>query len=71
MLNFLYAREEKKFFKEHHRGHGYPPEFPIERARLRGIYAMISITALSTMGYGLALMTKAVRFIPKLRQVPS
>lgn len=58
----VYAREAKKLFKEEHHGHGYPPEFPIERARLTGIYVMISISTLSTVGYGLALMTKAVRF---------
>lgn len=35
-------------------------EFPLERTRLRGIYLLIAITTLGTVGYGLALMTKTV-----------
>jgi hypothetical protein len=36
-------------------------DFPIEKARLRGAYAMLTVSAVGTVGYGLALMTKTVR----------
>ncbi|RSM08769.1 hypothetical protein CEP52_004468 [Fusarium oligoseptatum] len=35
------------------------PQFPIERTRLKGIFVLITISSLGTLGYGLALMTKA------------
>ncbi|KAI8712974.1 MFS domain-containing protein [Fusarium sp. LHS14.1] len=35
------------------------PQFPIERTRLKGIFILITISSLGTLGYGLALMTKA------------
>lgn len=37
------------------------PDFPIERTRLKGIYVLVTISALGTLGYGLALMSEAVR----------
>lgn len=43
------------------------PDFPIERTRLRGIFALITISALGTLGYGLALMTKTVSVLAILQ----
>lgn len=37
------------------------PEFPLKRARLRGMCVLTGITALGTVGYGLSLMTRMVR----------
>jgi hypothetical protein len=37
-----------------------PLEFPMEKARLKGAYTMISLSILSTVGYGLTLMFKTV-----------
>ena len=34
--------------------------FPIEQARLRGAYLMLLLSSFGALGYGLALMTKAV-----------
>ncbi|KAK4204499.1 MFS general substrate transporter [Triangularia verruculosa] len=34
-------------------------DFPLEKIRLRGIYLLILISSLGTLGYGLALMTNA------------
>ncbi|KAK1764932.1 MFS general substrate transporter [Phialemonium atrogriseum] len=34
------------------------PDFPLEKTRLKGIYVLITISALGTLGYGLALMTR-------------
>jgi len=38
---------------------GDSPDFPIEATRLKGIYFLIVASALGSVGYGLALMTKA------------
>ena len=38
-------------------------EFPLEKTRLRGIYFLIAISSLGTLGYGLALMTRTVRLL--------
>ncbi|KAK7959700.1 uncharacterized protein PG986_004554 [Apiospora aurea] len=38
---------------------GDSPDFPIEKARLKGIYVFIVTSVIETVGYGLALMTKA------------
>jgi hypothetical protein len=39
---------------------GDSPEFPIEVTRLKGVYFLIVASALGSVGYGLALMTRAV-----------
>jgi hypothetical protein len=39
---------------------GDSPDFPIEATRLKGVYFLIIASALGSVGYGLALMTKAV-----------
>ena len=39
---------------------GDSAEFPIETIRLKGAYVLIIASALGSVGYGLALMTKAV-----------
>lgn len=41
------------------------PNFPLERARLKGIYFLISTTAVGIIGYGVALMTKTVSPVPR------
>jgi len=38
--------------------HGTSPDFPIEKTRLKGIYILITISALGTLGYGLSLLFK-------------
>ncbi|KAH8907339.1 MFS general substrate transporter [Coniochaeta sp. PMI_546] len=38
---------------------GDSPDFPIEAARLKGAYILVIASALGSVGYGLALMTKA------------
>jgi len=42
------------------------PEFPLERARLRGMCVLTGITVLGTVGYGLLLMTRMVRMYSRL-----
>ena len=37
-------------------------DFPIEKARLRGATVMVAITVAGTVGYGVALMTRAVSY---------
>lgn len=39
---------------------GDSPDFPIEATRLKGVYFLIVASALGSVGYGLALMTRAV-----------
>lgn len=36
-------------------------DFPIEEARLAGAYALVAVSAVSTMGYGVSLMERTVR----------
>ena len=36
-------------------------DFPIEVARLNGAYTLIGLTALTTAGYGISLIQRAVR----------
>lgn len=40
--------------------HNESADFPIEKTRLKGIYVLITVSALGTVGYGVALMTKTV-----------
>lgn len=37
------------------------PQLPIQRTRLKDIFALVTLISLETLGYGLALVTKAVR----------
>lgn len=39
---------------------GDSPDFPIEATRLKGAYLLVVGSALACVGYGVALMTKAV-----------
>lgn len=51
---------------------GDSPVFPIEATRLKGAYVLITASALGSLGYGLALMTKAVSaFVSVLAWVAS
>lgn len=61
-LNWNYRRTADKLRASNDEDGRCPDElnFPLERTRLRGIYFLIAISALGTVGYGLALMTKTV-----------
>lgn len=60
-LDKVYLKDAKSFYgtDDIPGRHDYPPEFPIENIRLHGVFLFIVVAVLSTVGYGLALMTQA------------
>lgn len=61
-LNYYYRRTVQKLSNGNGRSfNGHEPDFPIEKTRLKGAYMLIIVSGLGTLGYGLALMTRAVR----------
>lgn len=60
-LDKIYHRTKGKSSRDRQEQlHCESPEFPIEKIRLKGIYVLIAVSALGTVGYGLALMSKTV-----------
>lgn len=65
-------RTYRLMFEEYARTHGEiqahnePPDFPIEKTRMKGIYAMVISSTIGIVGYGLVLMTRTVSFSPSL-----
>ena len=60
-LDKTYRRKAKKLSRDRQEQfHHELPDFPIEKIRLQGIYLVITVSALGTAGYGIALMTKTV-----------
>ena len=60
-LDRTYRRTVQKLARDHQEQvYNLSPEFPIEKTRLKGVYLLITISAMGTVGYGLALMTKTV-----------
>ncbi|KEY66280.1 hypothetical protein S7711_02745 [Stachybotrys chartarum IBT 7711] len=43
-------------------------DFPIERARLTGLYSLVSLSSTSTIGYGISLMTRSHLAVPLIMQ---
>ncbi|KAH7324677.1 major facilitator superfamily domain-containing protein [Stachybotrys elegans] len=43
-------------------------EFPIEKARFEGLYTLVILSAVSTVGYGVSLMTRAHITVPLVMQ---
>lgn len=61
-LNYYYRRTVQKLSNGNERSFdGHEPDFPIEKTRLKGAYVLIAVSGVGTLGYGLALMTRAVR----------
>ncbi|CAG9978531.1 unnamed protein product, partial [Clonostachys byssicola] len=65
-LDRVYLKDAKSFYGTDNipGRHDYPPEFPIEKIRLHGVFLFIGGAVLSTVGYGLALMTQASGPLP-------
>ncbi|KAL2024347.1 hypothetical protein VTK56DRAFT_8829 [Thermocarpiscus australiensis] len=66
-------RNIRKFASRHGRDGGYRrgedvSDFPIEEARLTGIYALIAISAVGTVAYGVSLMERTHIAIPLVMQ---
>lgn len=65
-LNYHYRQTVKKLLNGNERSFdGHEPDFPIEKTRLKGAYMLIVISGLGTLGYGLALMTRAASHLCK------
>lgn len=56
MTNKLSTSEGRSF-------DGHELDFPIEKTRLEGVYILVIVSGLGTLGYGLALMTEAVSIL--------
>jgi MFS family permease len=61
ILDWNYRRIAISLGNDTFRHGGHATQFPIEYARLEGMYMLIAVNSLSTVGYGLVLMTKTVR----------
>lgn len=60
-LNYYHRRTVQKLSNGNGRSFdGHEPDFPIEETRLKGAYMLIIVSALGTLGYGLALMARTV-----------
>jgi hypothetical protein len=59
-LNRTYRREVENLPEVQGDHDSHSPDFPIEKTRLKGAYVALAISVLGTVGYGLALMTRAV-----------
>ncbi|KAK1624087.1 major facilitator superfamily domain-containing protein [Colletotrichum phormii] len=59
ILNRNYRRATSKLTENSEHKSTTPSEVQIEQIRLKGLYYLFTISALGTVGYGLALMTRA------------